>query len=476
MMAEKKSELQKLSDWMGSWGSSLYERTNGKTMPQKPKRESLAPAIYKTLTGREYPTDPEVVIRNRTVSNEGLIDFSVGGHRIVAPKNGVLGYMIPGKPDTWVADGDKIYISEETREKAKARWEKATGKKLTLPESDPPKTDPPKTDPPKTEPPKTAPPKTDPPQQSPRVNANGLVSYGKDLSSLNQFTSTFTGGYEVADIKSSFQSNDLPSSEYNGSNKISTEETPYELPSAATPSNVGGKYAMGGVNTSLQSTGYKIDGKSVPGTVGGNPTDPQDGTSDKPDVAESIRTVRMERQSGRGSRRDPRNRGEDPDMFGGPEPSDASLVSPMYANKKRNAIRDAFFAGETSVKGAVAANAVAGFGKDSNADARFNVGGKLVYAKDGMQQKAKNAAMMGQDPSQFLDISTTPDTQPDTPAASELSIAPQSAVKPGTITAPENNGGSLETTAPITKPSPEKFQEAQDFLTNNMQMLNRRTK
>ncbi len=86
-----------------------------------------------------------------------------------------------------------------------------------------------------------------------------------------------------------------------------------------------------------------------------------------------------------------------------------------------------------------------------------------------MEYKAKNAAMMGQDPSQYLQSG-------DTPAASELSIAPQSAVKPGTITAPENNGGSLETTAPITKPSTEKFQEAQDFLTNNMQMLNRRTK
>ena len=96
----------------------------------------------------------------------------------------------------------------------------------------------------------------------------------------------------------------------------------------------------------------------------------------------------MNRNSGRGSRRDPRNRGEDADMFGGPEPSDASLVSPMYANKKRNAIRDAFFAGETSVKGAVAANAVAGYGKDSNGNARFNVGGELVYAKEGMEQKS----------------------------------------------------------------------------------------
>ena len=112
----------------------------------------------------------------------------------------------------------------------------------------------------------------------------------------------------------------------------------------------------------------------------------------------------------------PRNRGEDPDMFGGPEPSDASLTSPMYANSKRNAIRSTFLdMSKGSVEASVAANALGGYGKDSNGDARFNVGGELVYAKEGMQQKAKNAAMMGQNPSQYLDIPTTPDTQPDSP-------------------------------------------------------------
>ena len=39
---------------------------------------------------------------------------------------------------------------------------------------------------------------------------------------------------------------------------------------------------MGDGDTSIENTGYKIDGKSVPGTVGGNANDPQDGTSDKP--------------------------------------------------------------------------------------------------------------------------------------------------------------------------------------------------
>ena len=234
---------------------------------------------------------------------------------------------------------------------------------------------------------------------------------------------------------------------------------------------------MDGVDASIQSTGYQISDKSVPGTVGGNASDPQDGTSDKPDVAESIRTVRMERQAGRGSRRDPRNRGEDSDMFGGPEPSDASLVSPMYKNAKRNKIRSTFLDHEgNSIQAVAAANAVAGYGKDSNGSPQFNYGGELVGAKEGMAYKAKNAAMMGEDPSQYLDIPTAGDIQPDTPAASELTTNLVSGVKPGAITAPENTGGSLETTAPLTTPSPEKFKQAQDFMSGKMDMLTRKTR
>ena len=259
------------------------------------------------------------------------------------------------------------------------------------------------------------------PPGSARVNANGLVSYGKDLSSLNQFTKAFTGGYEVADIETAFQSEDLPGAYQTGSNKINPGQTAYELPEGAAPSPLD-KGLAGAEGLTMQDTGYTIGESSVPGTVGRSGS-AQEGSSSKPDIAEEVRTIRMNRNSGRGSRRDPRNRGEDADMFGGPEPSDASLVSPMYANAKRNKIRSTFLDHEgSSVQAAAAANAVAGYGKDSNADARFNVGGELVYAKEGMQQKAKNAAMMGKDPREFLDIPTTPDTQPDSPAASEISM------------------------------------------------------
>ena len=263
-------------------------------------------------------------------------------------------------------------------------------------------------------------PQPQPQTKDQRVNANGLVSYGRDLSSLNAFTKEFTGGYEIADIKTAFQSEDLPGAYQNGSNSINTGDTKYELPEGAAPSPLD-KGLAGAQGLTMQDTGYTIGEASVPGTVGRSGS-AQEGSSDKPDIAEEVRTIRMNRNSGRGSRKDPRNRGEDSDMFGGPEPSDASLTSPMYANAKRNKIRSTFLDHEgSSVQAIAAANAAAHYGKDSNGNARFNYGGELVYAKEGMQQKAKNAAMMGQDPSQYLDIPATPDTQPDTPAASELS-------------------------------------------------------
>ena len=240
------------------------------------------------------------------------------------------------------------------------------------------------------------------PAESTRVNANGLLSYGKDLSSLNAFTRAFTGGHELSDIKSAFQSEDLPTAYQNGTNSISTEQTPYELPEGAAPSPLNGGLA-GAKDLEISDTTYTIGEASVPGTVGRS-GDAQEGSSDKPDIADNVRTIRMNRNSGRGSRRDPRNRGEDPDMFGGPEPSDASLVSPMYANKKRNEIRSTFLDLDTPIiQASIAANAKAGYGQDSNGDARFNVGGELVYAKEGMQQQAKNAANMGKDPSEFLE-------------------------------------------------------------------------
>ena len=442
-MAEKKSELQKLSDWMGSWGKNLYERTTGKPYQPKPERKSLAPQIYSVLTGgKPYPKDPNPIISQRKPAVPPQAAEETAIPPVPKDPRG------PGRLDDPIAGkgpkGNEVGSDSDPKESG-----------LQGP-SDPKG------------------PATGPTPTTERTNANGLKSYGRDLSSLNTFTSAFTGGYELTDIKSAFQSNDLPSAYQNGSNKISTEETPYELPDGATPSNVGGKYSMGDGDISIENTGYKINPSSVPGTVGGNPSDPQDGTSDKPDVAESIRTVRMRRK---GPRDEGGPRGFQIDRANEFAQNSVSETKGNGMNAKRRAIRSTFLDHEgSSVQAIAAANAVAGYGKDSDGNARFNYGGELVYAKDGMQQKAKNAAMLGQDPTQYLDIPTTGDTQPDTPAASELAPVTASTVKPGTIEMPENKGGSIDAPTPIIQTSPEKFKEAQDFMSGKIDMLTRKTK
>ena len=132
---------------------------------------------------------------------------------------------------------------------------------------------------------------------SQRTNPNGLVSYGKDLSSLNQFTREFTGGYEVADIKSAFQSEDLPTAYQTGSNTISTEQTSYELPEGAAPSPLNQGLA-GTSDLKISDSGYTIGEASVPNTVG-RTGDAQEGSSAKPDIAEEVRTIRMRRKGPR---------------------------------------------------------------------------------------------------------------------------------------------------------------------------------
>ena len=91
-------------------------------------------------------------------------------------------------------------------------------------------------------------------------------------------------------------------------------------------------------------------------------------------------------------------------------------------------------------------------------------GGKLVYAKAWYAaRKAKNAAMMSAKITYaWLTwmFPATPDTQPDTPAASELAPTLKSTVKPGAITMPENNGGAGNNCTNVT-PSPDKFKETE---------------
>ena len=192
-----------------------------------------------------------------------------------------------------------------------------------------------------------------------RTNSEGLVQYGQTLGGLNTFNEGFLGeGYDIADVKSTYQSEALPATD------------------AGT--------------TQLEKPVVKEDAPTQEITTGGNPKDPQDGASPQPDRVERIRQVAFN--------------GNDSGKY---EPGDNSDGAPKYIDygEKRNEIRRTFLDYEgSSVKAAVAANAKAGYGKDSNGNARFNVGGELVNAKEGMEWKAKDAAMRGVDPSEFLQM------------------------------------------------------------------------
>ena len=247
-----------------------------------------------------------------------------------------------------------------------------------------------------------------------RTNANGLQQYGQTLGGLNAFTSAFTGGYEIADIKTAFQSEDLP---VKGSRGTNTDYSISDAQAMGVSKPDALKIAQGGfVETTIDA--------STPLTTGNNPTNSQDGTSPDADIAESVRTLRMQRK---GPRDDGGPRGfaiDRNNRLASAPKEEAPDEAKIAQQRRRNDIRSTFLDMDTPIiQASVAANAKAGYGKDSDGNARFNYGGELVYAKEGMQQKAKNAAMMGMNPSEFLDIPTTPDVQPDAPANNELSPA-----------------------------------------------------
>ena len=131
------------------------------------------------------------------------------------------------------------------------------------------------------------------------------------------------------------------------------------------------------------------------------PGDMQDGASDKPDLADQIRAVRVNR--GARQQEFAERPGNQPERK---DPDTSSLVSPMYANEKRNRIRNAFLdMDKGSARAIMDAQAEASYYRDViGGKDYFNYDGKLVQPKDGMNRKAKNAAMMGESPLEYLDL------------------------------------------------------------------------
>ena len=258
-----------------------------------------------------------------------------------------------------------------------------------------------------------------------RTSSKGVVQKGQTLGGVNNILKGFGAG-ELADVSTTYQSAALPAT----LSGVTQLEKP--LVEGATPTqkpDVSDPFQSNPQTQSSFPEGTKPFASTdsyTPYSTGGNPSNAQDGSSPQPDRVERLRQIGFN--------------GAD---FSGDEPDDSTLVSPMYANKKRNEIRRTFLDYEgSSVKAAVAANAVAGYGKDSNGNARFNVGGELVNAKEGMEWKAKDAAMRGVDPSEFLqtkvaEVKEAAKTDPETPVET---VAPStsSTMTPG-LTLEEGN-------------------------------------
>ena len=219
-----------------------------------------------------------------------------------------------------------------------------------------------------------------------RESPQGIVQKGMTLGGINTFL-TGLGGRELADIKAMYAT-DTGSAPSVPSNMRGTKpEQPFfeGLPGMAAPTAPTGTTASTTETTS-------------------NPTNEQDGASDKPTLADNVRAVRMSRP--RGARQQEFADRPGNSTFGGEEPDDSSLVSPMYRNSKRNEIRSAFLnMDRSSAQAAMDSAAVAGRYRDViGSTDYYNYGGKAVQAKEGMERQAKNAAMMGQDPTEFLNI------------------------------------------------------------------------
>ena len=219
----------------------------------------------------------------------------------------------------------------------------------------------------------------------------GIVQTGKQLgigdinglfASLNERDQMTKGDLPSANKFFSEALPTTPESDYQGGElEISTKDTGYE---------VGAPVAKGtkieGSEVSYQSVpGYEVPETSVPMTTGRDGGDAQEGVSDKPDIADEVRTIRMKRNSGRGSRRDPRNRdGGSDEPFGGVSETKGNGMS-----AERRAARAAFLDPNNKRYAAIRAadRAVGAFHQYDTGGMKID--DKVYNFKDGMSRDAR---------------------------------------------------------------------------------------
>ena len=230
------------------------------------------------------------------------------------------------------------------------------------------------------------------PDDGTRVSAGGVVQKGLNLDAVNAlFKSQSDKGMMSAGglgKSSKYLSAALPATEV-GTLQLDKPFVPGASPtqkpnvsSSDEPSLPYGTQLPEGTKPFASTTPYK---------TGGTPSEPQDGTSPKPDRVERIRQVAFN--------------GAD---FSGDEPDDSTLVSPMYANNERNAARAAFLdpnnKGYNAIRardravgafhqydtgGVMIDGEIQEFNKGMSRDARFELSGGLSSAEQAQKFKDK---------------------------------------------------------------------------------------
>lgn len=208
-----------------------------------------------------------------------------------------------------------------------------------------------------------------------RTNQNGIVQKGMTLGGIKDFNAAY--GLEVADASKLFNLNGTNGQTADNHNDFSAGDARVmgKPLKESIPIRNGGA-----TETVITAEGI---GETTPYTLG-QTDNPQNGVSDKPDSADLTRGLSF--KTGRTGRRDPRNRGGGAnEPFGGEEPSNSSLVSPMYADKARNAYRSGFL--DSTAKGPM------GVLRDASANQgviRTNDGGISIKDGDGYRTYTGN--------------------------------------------------------------------------------------
>ena len=262
-------------------------------------------------------------------------------------------------------------------------------------------------------------------EETTRVTPTGITQSGKKLG-----IGDINGLFAALNERGQMSAGELPSA-----NKFFSEA----LPTTEQSSEQGGELPTG---------------EPTPIKTGSDPENAEDGTSNKPDIADQIRQVRMDRNSGRGSRRDPRNRGGGSDEpFGG-----VSETKGNGMTKERMAARAAILDPSNKGYGAIRAadRAVGAYHQYDTGG--MNIDGKDVKFNEGMSRDARYELRGGgiqskEDAQEFLKKYTSAlastDTTPEPPASEQTptTLTPETPRNPSTATKP-SNPTIIDSTAP----------------------------